>query len=234
MGEEAAVHAALGGLVAHATARTRSYFSPGHLWAAEHMARLADDIEQGSTATGKISIRHRSYVITSVMESAAYMEAFINEIFQDAFDGEPGALGGLSASTVTALKDAWSKPVTSRLDTLEKYKRAREAAGIEKVDAGNGVPQEAKFVILLRNWLVHYRPENLSHESPIRLIDNKRNRFPHNPFLGDGGAAWFPHHALSAGCAKWAARVARQYVEQFAEAIGSTRPHHRITHEEAP
>ena len=41
--------------------------------------------------------------------------------------------------------------MTSRLDTLEKYKRAREAAGIEKVDAGNGVPQEAKFVILLRN-----------------------------------------------------------------------------------
>ena len=46
------------------------------------MARLADDLEQGSTETGKISIRHRSYVIRSVMESAAYMEAFINEIFR--------------------------------------------------------------------------------------------------------------------------------------------------------
>lgn len=69
----------------------RGYMLLQHLWAAEHFARLALEYEAAHTGEPQRWVRHRSYVITAVAESVAFLEAFINELFQDAKDGVTGA-----------------------------------------------------------------------------------------------------------------------------------------------
>lgn len=77
------------GWVETATVSMRGYFSTQHLWSAEHSTRLAAELEAAHTGEARFSIRHRSYVLGAVGEAVAFLEAFINELFQDAQD-DPG------------------------------------------------------------------------------------------------------------------------------------------------
>ncbi|MEA2202729.1 MAG: hypothetical protein QOI89_3409, partial [Solirubrobacteraceae bacterium] len=68
------------GLVGSVRAAVRSYYSTQHLWASQHFARLAADFERDHAGHSRIFLQHRSYVIGAVMESVAFLEAFINEV----------------------------------------------------------------------------------------------------------------------------------------------------------
>jgi hypothetical protein len=73
------------GLVGSVRAAVRSYYSTQHLWAAQHFTRLAADFERGHADQSRIFLQHRSYVMGAVMESVAFLEAFINEMFRGCF-----------------------------------------------------------------------------------------------------------------------------------------------------
>ena len=77
------------------TIQMRVYFSSYHLWAAKHLMELATDIEQGHTGGSVFDIKHRAYVTKSILSSVAFIEAAINEVFQDAFDGHESYLSTL-------------------------------------------------------------------------------------------------------------------------------------------
>jgi hypothetical protein len=220
------------GLVGSARASVRSYYSTQHLWAAQHFTRLAADFERDHAGQSRIFLQHRSYVIGAVMESVAFLETFINEIFEDASDGESGAVGGLAPNAVRRLAMYWRDH--DRAETLAKYRMARILVGCEAADAGRRPHEDVRHVIKLRNWLTHYKPRTLGEESPDKLIDHIRGRFADNPLLERAGATWFPNHALSAGCAAWAVQSTHAFVDEFTQAIGSTRPHHRLKHDEEP
>lgn len=234
----AAVSAGVGtasgsGWVDSIVALVRSYFSTQHLYGARHFARLAAQYEADHLGETRLSPQHRAYVMGSIMESAAFVEAYINEIYQDAAEGQPSAISGLAPEVVEKLATYWADH--QKMQTLAKYRMARSLAGAPPADRGARPYDDVVYLIKLRNWLLRYRPKSLGETNPEKVIDHIRDRFAPSPLLsGDGGASWFPNHALSAGCAEWAVASSVAFVEEFVTAIGCTRPHHRLEHDERP
>jgi hypothetical protein len=76
--------------IGHAEVLMRTYFSTYHLWAAEHFARLAANIEGAHTGKPTFNIKHRAYVTSSILSAVAFLEAAINEFFDDVTDGHSG------------------------------------------------------------------------------------------------------------------------------------------------
>ena len=64
----------------------RVYYSSYHLWAARHFTRLATENEDPHTGRSTFNVAHRSYVTSAIFSAVSFLEAAINEIFQDAAD----------------------------------------------------------------------------------------------------------------------------------------------------
>jgi hypothetical protein len=196
----------------------RGYFSTQHLWSAEHFIRLAAELEAAHTGEARFSIRPRSYVLGAVGEAAAFLEAFVNELFQDAADATkadpvPGTamrLRGLSDDLVRLTAAYWnSTDEGERVRTIDKYDAARLFAGCPRQDRGRLPDQDVPRVIALRNWSVHYRPQSYSHDEPdLRAkVEDARARITENALMAGANNPWFPDKALGAGCARWAVQT---------------------------
>ncbi len=84
------------GWVAAAPSLTmRAYFSSYHLWAAEHFAGLARDIENAPGEKPRFDIQHRAYVVNAIFSSVAFLESSINEVFQDVVDDYQNRISSL-------------------------------------------------------------------------------------------------------------------------------------------
>jgi hypothetical protein len=213
------------------TVSMRGYFSTQHLWSAEHFTRLAAELEAAHTGEARFSIRHRSYVLGAVGEAVAFLEAFVNELVQDAADATkadpvPGTavrLRGLSDDLVRLMAAYWnSTDEGERVRTLDKYDAARLFAGCPRQDRGRLPDQDVPRVIALRNWSVHYRPQSYSHDEPdLRAkVEDARARIAENALMAGSNNPWFPDKALGAGCARWAVQTVRAFVDEFVDAVG--------------
>jgi hypothetical protein len=238
MGEHvvARASAALGGVSAMAvTAAVRSYLSSQHLWSARHFTRLAADYERDHADDSRISVQHRAYVLSAVGEAVAFLEAFINELYQDAADGTAGAADGLSPGMVRLMAEHWRGTNSGKsISAVEKYDMARVYAGQLRSDAGRRPHQDVKALIDLRNWSVHYRPRTNSDANPDGLTRHLQGRFADNPLLPVGGGPWFPSYALGSGCAEWAVRSARAFADEFVAVVGCQANYQHITFDEQP
>ncbi len=65
----------------------RLYFSSHHLWGARHFSELAAQKESAHVGRPKFDVLHRAHVVNCLLSAAAFMEAVINEFFDDAADG---------------------------------------------------------------------------------------------------------------------------------------------------
>jgi hypothetical protein len=205
----------------------RGYLSTQHLWAAEHFTRLATDYEAAHIGEPQLWIRHRSYVLGAVAESVAFLEAFINELFQDAKDATDGVVGahapqGLLPDAVRLMAAYWNSTEDGeRVRAVAKYDAARVFAGCPRSTAGRLPHQDLNRVIALRNWSVHYRPQSFSADDPDLRIEDARARIvPENALMAGTTNLWFPDKALGAGCASWAVRTVREFVDEFVAAVG--------------
>jgi hypothetical protein len=169
----------------------------------------------------------------AVLEAVAFLESFVNEILKDAADGHTGAIGGLADAIVARLAASWQ--TIEGASVVDKYRMVRVLADAPAADAGRRPHDDVAHLVRLRNWLVHNKPRDVGEDSPDKVIDHVRDRFAPNPFLDSPQrVSWFPNHALSAGCASWAVTSARTFAEEFVDAIGSTREHHRQRFDEQP
>jgi hypothetical protein len=209
----------------------RGYLSTQHLWAAEHFTRLAAELEAAHTGEARFSIRHRSYVLGAVGEAVAFLEGFINELFQDATDttktdpvpGAAAGLRGLSHDVVRIMAAYWnSTDEGERVRAIDKYDAARLFGECPREDRGRLPDQDVPRVIALRNWSVHYRPQSYSHDEPdLRAkIEDARSRIVENALMTGSNNPWFPDRALGAGCARWAVQTVRAFVDEFVAAMG--------------
>jgi hypothetical protein len=57
-----------------------------HLWTARHNAELCRRREVVIAGKRPIDVQHRSYATTAVLMSVAFLEATVNEVFEDATD----------------------------------------------------------------------------------------------------------------------------------------------------
>lgn len=203
------------------TPATRVYYSSYHLWAARHFARLAKDIEDAHTGSPTFNITHRSYVTGSILSSVGFLDATINELFQDTVDRHESYINTLDADCTRKLVGLWQASEGSSVadwSTLDKYQTALLCCAGEIFDKGGNPYQDAKLVTRLRNTLVHYRPKTRRADSGD--FDALKHKFPPNRLMSGSGNAYFPDHCLGAGCAQWAVEAACTFTDDFFGRIG--------------
>ena len=202
------------------TIKSRAYFSTYHLWPAEHFSKLAGDIEDSHEGRSKFNLEHRVYVINSILSAVAFLEAAVNELFQDAHDKHLVYLGHLDETVISILSDFWEmteEDNKSFLSILDKYQLALRFAGKEPFQKGENPYQDNALVIKLRNYLTHYKPMNLSEIDKHSLDKMLIGKFLPNKMMEGSGNNFFPDKALSKGCAEWCLRSVRNFADEYFE-----------------
>jgi len=206
----------------------RNYFSDVYLWSARNQARIAADIEKEysspskeSLRTAELELQHQAYVITAVTNSVAFMECVVNEVLQDVTDDYKDHIGSLSKATKLRLTGYWV--AGGRASILDKYGQALWLARRKVIDRGVDPVQSAALVVALRNYFVHYKPENVGTRlDPPKLAKKLRGRFADNELMTGDRRPWFPDHAIGAGCAIWAHETAFAFVDHWASLMRLT------------
>lgn len=211
------------------TIKRRDYYSSYHLWAAKHFVILTNDIEKAHTGRSKFDIEHRSFVTSAIFSSVAFMEAAINEFFQDAFDEHKSYIAALDKEIMAAIGDWWKEngehniKAGSRISVLDKYQRALIIAQKEPFLRGQSPYQDAKLVIVLRNALVHYKLKTQGGGDTHYLEDKLQSKkFALNKMMIGGGDPFFPHKCLGHGCAEWSVTSSLKLVDAFFDKLGIT------------
>jgi hypothetical protein len=203
----------------------RSYSSGHLLWTAQHEAELAGQVEAGLAGKVPFSLEHRGYVLSSIIASVAFLEAMVNELFQDAADGKAsqpdGYLSPLSADCRRLMADLWrATREGKRLGTIEKFERLLSFAQAPPLDRGGQVYENAMLTIRLRNTLVHFRPEDRSAEDEAHEMERLIGKFADNALMAGSGNPWWPYKALGYGAADWAHRSVKALADQVSDAVG--------------
>lgn len=208
----------------------RSYLSQQHIWSAGLFSRKAEELESAATQPDRPlhpNRDHRAFVIGAVLDSMAYLEASINEVFADAAEGGDGRRG-LTDDSRSRLMLIWQTTNSGRnLRILEKYEYALLAAQKSPLKKGVAVYDNASCLVALRNALVHYSPEwhYLGHAGPKTQWERHHleralsGKFTHNR-LADACLPFFPDKCLGSGCAKWSVDSARAFYDGFREEMG--------------
>ena len=182
------------------TVAMRAYFSSYHLWAASRFAESAATLESAAGRLPRFDIEHRAVVTINVLSSVAFLEAAINELYQDAADRHMGYIAPLPSEAVRALAGAWAQGI-DRLRMLQKYQIACHLTRAEPFDPGTEPFQLAALLVRLRNALVHYRPETRTAQDADSFERALASRFPENALMaGSKGNPYFPDKCLGAGC----------------------------------
>ena len=208
---------------------THQYFAGEHLDAAKFMADSCQRREQQCEQDGRtgIDLEARSYALAAIVESAAFIEAVVNELWHDA--DKYGAnmsspyLEGLDQHSVNLLRELGTKSRVERsLTVLEKYDLTLLCAGKNPIDKGRNPGQDVKALIKARNALVHFKPE-LHWEDDVHALEQQiKPRVPINPLM-KGAGPWFPHHLLCSGVAHWAWEQSVELVEEWRQSLGLVR-----------
>ena len=210
----------------------RRTFAPVFLTAAMHATLEAEATEIARSGSGLAQEAHRAAVVTAIVCSVMYLEATVNELFQEAVDG-PGTLPGARGSLVDRLRSVPDVAVAAmrqerqtpngggHVDVLERLQRLSELAGHPRLDTGRGAYQRAHLVVELRDHLAHFRPEWVAIDTTNRLSRRLRSyRIEPNPLVGPGPSAprW-PDRQLSGSLARWCCLVAIDLVNDTAERL---------------
>jgi hypothetical protein len=104
----------------------RHYFSTQLLWMAFHASARAGEIEDAHSGEPTYDVEHHAYVLSAVVSAAAFLEAAVNELFQDAYDRhglkDDGYIAPLAPDAVEAMAALWTgSNKASSLNALEKW-----------------------------------------------------------------------------------------------------------------
>jgi hypothetical protein len=187
---------------------SRHYLSSEHLMTVRRNANRCRQLETELKGKKNIDSEHRSCAITAVLSSVAFLEAFVNETYDDAADTRhlDPRVAGLSEHTRAIMREFWiaSDRGERYLSVLAKYQMALVLAGLPRLDEGANPYQDAKMLIELRNLLVHFRPNWHDYDETDKLEQKMKSRFAGSTLQPPGSRPWFPVVALGAGCAEWA------------------------------
>ena len=210
----------------------RTYFSSYHLWAARHFLALAKNLENTDGRSPRFDIKHRAYVTNSILSAISFIEAGINELFQDVCDNHTSYTASLDSVGRNALLDCWH--AASRKSIFEKYNKALTCLR-KKPFGKNQAPQEdAALVNSLRNALVHYQPTSLGGNVEHKLASKLTGKFPDNKLMTGSGNPWFPDKCSGHGCAEWAIHSVTTFADEFFCRIGVQPNYQRVQFNPAP
>jgi hypothetical protein len=197
--------------------RMRAYFSTYHLWGAMHFADESQTIEGAHSGESKFDIRHRALAIAAIVESGAFLEAVINELFKDCADDHTSYINALSGTAVAALKTQWNDwHASGRVTkpTLDKFDAAIQCCNASPFNRGAAPYQDANQVLMLRNALMHFTPES-NAAGEANKFDMLKKKFRSNALMDGSGNAYFPDKCLGAGSSRWAVEAVRRFADDF-------------------
>jgi len=219
-------------LAGSVTVSMRAYLSSHYLWAAEHFAALASKVESDPSRQS-FDLRHRAYVVATIFQSLAFVEALINELLKDAADGSPGYLAAVDPTILQGLAVFWeTDDGFARL--LSKYQVALVVARCSPLDSGQQPYQDLNLLRELRNLLVHFRPETVSSAHVQTIEKRLKGKFAIDPTLKDMGNPFFPDKCLSAGCAAWATKTTRAFTDEFCRRLSITPNYQAVNWDRTP
>lgn len=214
------------------TVLMRVYYSSYHLWGAHHFAQLAGEIEDAHNGRSRFDIKHRVYVTNSLLSSVAFLEAVINELYQDAFDQHSSYLSMLSQGIRDLRADFWAmteEENKSPISILDKYQLALRFCGKEPFKKGESPYQEVDSIVKIRNALTHYKPQSLGGDNIYRLEGRLRGKFRENKLMSGSGNPYFPDKVLGRGCADWAVTSVRKFADKFFSEIEVIPNYQRVS-----
>lgn len=222
------------------TISMRTYLSISHLSAATLLSSRCGELEK-RIVTEKLGPEykreHGACVISSVILSAAFLEAVINEIFTDCADEHASPrVNNIPAKNLMARLWKLGIPKTAAYPILEKYEVALELNGLTSFDRGSNPYQDAKLLIELRNALVHFEPETIMGYSDdvyrdIHKFEKRLNgKFEENKLMAIGNP-FYPDKVLGAGCANWSVRSALNFTDRFFSLLGIESTYHHVRDE---
>ena len=212
----------------------RSYMSSWMLRSAGRFAEDAATIERdhaGDWSAPHCDV-HMDLVVASVVQSVAFLEALINEVFTDVVEAqgltEDGYLANLSEDTIRLMADWWGMRANVRDDTLSRYQQLLSFAGLPLQKAGTEPYQGAKLAVRLRNTIVHYKPETIWSDEVHAVSEQFRSTgIVSNQLQPFTGLRW-PNGLLGAGCAKWCLRAVRALADDVMGSVGIVPNYRRL------
>jgi hypothetical protein len=161
-------------------------------------------------------------VLSSIVASVGFLEAMINELYQDAHDGyvHEGYLGPLSPECLHLMAEYW-RTTEGRTGVLDKHEMLLAFAGAPAFDHSGQSYEHARLVIRLRNTIVHYQPENVSAAAEAHTFERSlRGKFADNALMAGSGNPWWTDHALGFGCAEWSHRAVTRLSDDVCDSLG--------------
>jgi hypothetical protein len=200
----------------------RSYLSRQHLWAAEFFRSKAHEIEQQrSTTDSAIVYEHRAFVTGAIFSAVAFLEAAVNELFQDLTEEQTSCSAVVSEGTRRILRILGNRTEASNRSPfaiLDKYELILKSCGKEAFERKEQPYKDADLVLQLRNALTLYRPGGERHG----FLDEFRSKFKENGLLPAGEGAYFPDRCLGSDCARWVVKSLRKFADEFFEKLSVT------------
>jgi len=219
------------------TVMMRGYFSSYHLWAARHFSALAGSAESEEGRRPRFDIKHRAYVMNAIFSAVGFLEAAINELFQDIADGHESYVASIDAESKRLMSDFWQfteQRNRSAFNLLDKYQIALTFLRKQQFGSGHQPYQDAALVVKLRNELVHYKPRSLGGDVEHTLVKQLARKFQDNALMTGSGNPWFPNKCLGYGCTEWSIRSTTGYADEFFGRIGVVPNYQRVQFKPSP
>jgi hypothetical protein len=179
-----------------------------------------------------------AYADGAVMASVAFLEATINEFFQDFFYSFE-KIKITKSELLMDLKSEWDKDERKFFKnhnsdfTEGKYKLAYQIVLSKELNKENMEEYQRdesfknfKKLTYLRNKLMHFElkwqttdPEEDDQYGVKQYLENK---FKENPFRENTGNAYFPDKCLGAGCAEWSINVSFEFLTMLSNDLAKS------------
>jgi hypothetical protein len=206
---------------------SRHYVAGQHLWSARHHARLCTKLEAEHMGKTPFDIQHRAYAVNAVLSAVVFLEALVNETFQDAADGHASRIAPLDDRCIALMGEFWnaSEAGGRYVGILDKYQMALLFADRPRLDPGAAPYQDARLLIGIRNRLVHFRPAFKSAGEESKEEAQLKGKFEQNALMAGMGNPWFPDKCLGAGCARWSWKTSLALADEWTKRLGIPRPY---------
>jgi len=186
-----------------------------HLFAARHFADLASALEeqQPTQPDPQARQRHRAYVMGAILAAAAFLEASINELYEELQESSENGRPGTARRALSIPTRLWSAMAPPPI--LHKYQLALLVADAEPFDERRAPFRDVDGLLALRDALLHGRAEWRDATGRRQSLERRlRAKFEHNALASVEDAA-FPDHLLGGGCAAWAVLVVEGFSDDF-------------------
>ena len=198
--------------------REITFLSETHFRLGIDLALRGKGVEDSGISDYTTRGKSKQYAIGAIVSAANSMEASINQFFNYEVE-DTSSLSPLDLSD--AERDniiSWWNP-NSRMPIVNKYQEALTRGGKDPFDTRANPYKDAELLNMLRNKVVHYKPNWIEIGGPEQIEQIYGVKFPVNKLFKDY-PTYFPNRCLGFGCAKWALETTYNIVEEFYRRMG--------------